>query len=140
MSAPLDEHATAVTILTSELQDYFGIAEDALPCAVIVCTWEREVMVVGLNRRITVYGLFKHVKPVLEPELSQFNNAKAKLDACADGVDRAQAELNAARRRVRAWSLAVAARKDWTDRRVPLTRELTDLATDVDAETAEWCR
>lgn len=137
---PVDKHATAVTNAATELQEYFGIAEEALPCAVIVCTREQQVVVVGLSRRITVYGLLKHMKSVLGPQLARLNRARADLQVCARKADRAKAELAAARHRASAWRTAVAARKEWADRRAALTVELTDLAAGVGADTAALCR
>ncbi|WP_027943419.1 hypothetical protein [Amycolatopsis taiwanensis] len=137
---PLDEHATAVTTVATELQEYFGIAEETLPCAVIVCTAEQQVVVVGLNRRITLYGLLKHVKSELEPQLARLNRARAEMEPYVAERQQALAELAEAERRAAAWRSAVAARKEWVKRREQLAAELTDLAADVDADTAALCR
>lgn len=138
---PVEEHATAVTVVATELQEYFGIPEDLLPCAVVACTRERQVVVVGLSRRITVYGLLKQVKSRLDPQLARLNQIRAELAAhLPDETDPVSAELAAAQRRAGVWRAAVAARREWVDRRTGLAGELTDLAADVDADTAALCR
>lgn len=137
---PVDEHAIAVTTIATALQEYFGIAEEALPCAVIACTSQRQVVVVGLNRRITVYGLLKQVKSLLEPELARLHRGLSDLEACAEELARAKADLAVARGLTRAWRTAVVAHQEWADRRARLARELLDLATHVEADTAALCR
>ncbi|HET6707088.1 hypothetical protein [Amycolatopsis sp.] len=144
---PLADHATAVTTVATQLQEYFGLTEAILPCAVIVCTREREVVVVGLSRRVTLYGLLKQVKSELEPALARLNRARAELaahDKAMAPLDaeraRAQAALSAARQRAATWRAAVVARRDWAGRRAQLAGELRDLAADVDANTAAQFR
>lgn len=136
----VEAHATAVTTFATELQEYFGIAEQTLPCVVIVCTRERQVVVVGLTRQITVYGLLKHVKSVLEPHLARLNQVRAELERCSAELDSARAELAEARRRASAWHTALAAHEEWVDRRARLAVELTALAADADANTAQLLR
>lgn len=136
----IEEHATAVTTAATELQEYFGIAEDTPPCAVIMCTKERHIVVVRLSRQVTLYSLLKQVKSVLDPELARLNRARAELDASSGEAQRAEAEFAAARRRASARRTAVAARKEWDDRRAQLAGELTDLAEDTATDTASLCR
>ncbi|MFI6505801.1 hypothetical protein [Nonomuraea typhae] len=137
---PIDEHATAVTAVATELQEYFGIAEDALPCVVIVCTREQQAVVIGLNRRITVYGLLRHVKSALEPQLAWLNQISAELDVIAREKREAEDEHYAAVRRANEWRTALSSSQEWANRRQGLAEELVDFAADVDTHIASSCR
>ncbi|WP_344163833.1 hypothetical protein [Kribbella yunnanensis] len=136
----VDRHSRAVSSVATELQEYFGIAEDFLPCAVIVCTRERQAVAVRLDRQVTVYGLLKTVKSWLDPELARFAHASAQLEACADELGPAAAELAEANRRARSWFKATREHREWLEQREQVAGELETLATDVTAETAALCR
>ncbi|MEV6190596.1 hypothetical protein ACIP28_31280 [Streptomyces albidoflavus] len=73
------EHESAVTRVATQLQEFFGISESLLPCAVIVEPRERRVFVVGLTDRITLYGLLKEVKIAMEPGIARINRARAEV-------------------------------------------------------------
>lgn len=86
------EHGSAVTRVATELQEFFGISESLLPCAVVVEPRERRVFAVGLTERITLYGLLKELKIAMEPGIARVNQARSE-------VARAREDLAGRRRR-----------------------------------------
>ncbi|CAM5291609.1 putative protein OS=Streptomyces gougerotii OX=53448 GN=GCM10010227_54540 PE=4 SV=1 [Streptomyces diastaticus subsp. diastaticus] len=86
------EHGSAVTRVATELQEFFGISESLLPCAVVVEPRERRVFAVGLTERTTLYGLLKELKIAMEPGIARVNQARSE-------VARAREDLAGRRRR-----------------------------------------
>ncbi|MEU4574663.1 hypothetical protein [Nonomuraea sp. NPDC023979] len=136
----IGEHAAAVTTIATELQEYFGLAEDALPCALIVCTKQQQVIAIGLSSKITLYEVLKRMKSALEPQLARLNRATAEVNASNREKLRAESEYDAAAHRASTWRRAVAECKDRAERRAWVGKKLTDLAGDVEADIATLCR
>jgi hypothetical protein len=127
---PRDEqaHRSVVTRNATELQEFFGISESFMPCAVIVAPQERVAFAVQLANTVTMYGLLKQLKVAMEPAVTRINQAEGELADARQAWHRGQRALQ-----------ELAEAQEWSESRHRLARQLTDAAAQVDSDAAQLC-
>jgi hypothetical protein len=132
------EHAVAVTTVATQLQEYFGIAETMLPCAVVVCPGEQTHVAVALGRRTTVYAFLKEVKTELDPVLARVRQAGAEGERAARVTVAEHRHLHALRTQAGVRRNAESERREQEENRVRLAVELRAVDGDERATECRW--
>jgi hypothetical protein len=122
------EHRSVVTNTATQLQEFFGISESFLPCAVIVAPQERAAFAVQLAKPVTMYGLLKQLKVAMEPVVTRINQTEAELAATRQDWHRGQRALQ-----------ELSEAHESSERRGRLARQLTDAADQMDSDTVQLC-
>lgn len=126
------DHGNSLTHATTAFQNFFGIAESLLPCAVIVSLRDKEAFAIQLTGRLTVYQLLKHIKMEIEPVAAQINQKEAEVSA-------AESKLAAAHYRYLVTHRAEAIYREWDEHRAQVADRLTEAATQRTGEDRELC-
>ncbi|MFJ9625111.1 hypothetical protein [Streptomyces sp. NPDC101181] len=116
------DHQGDLTRTVSDMQAFFGISEVLLPCAVVVCLSEQQVIAVALEDDDSVYGLLKQAKSQAEGHLAELRRYDADITTAEGELRTARApfDSNMAEAR-RAATAAIrgadSARRAWHDER-----------------------
>ncbi|SFW74816.1 hypothetical protein [Amycolatopsis australiensis] len=127
-----DTHTTAV----NDLQEFFGIPESLLPCAVIVSLHETSALCVALDDESSMYRLLKSIKAEIEPATARISRKEQEL-----------VEAKAARARIRneqkigeLRATLATLQAQWTDQKLQLAADLDATAGDLADDDATRCR
>ncbi|RLL69425.1 hypothetical protein [Streptomyces sp. Z26] len=90
---PVD-HQSDLTRTVSDMQEFFGISEALLPCAVVVCLSEQQAVAVALENDDSVYGLLKQTKSQAEDHLAELRRYDADIAAAEDELRIARVPLD----------------------------------------------
>jgi hypothetical protein len=106
-TASVRRHQDAHTTVVGDMQEFFGISESLLPCAVIVSLHEKSAQCVALDDESSMYRLLKSIKAEIEPvttrisqkerELAEAKTARARLRN-QQKIDQLQGSLSALNR------------------------------------------
>jgi hypothetical protein len=130
-TASVRRHQDAHTTVVGDMQEFFGISESLLPCAVIVSLHEKSMQCVALDDDSSMYRLLKSIKAEIEPVTTRISRTEQQL-AEAKAV-RAQFRNEQKIENLR--SSMAALNRQWADVKGYLVRDLEDagLTGDDDA-------
>ncbi|HVQ93573.1 MAG TPA: hypothetical protein VMU51_21225 [Mycobacteriales bacterium] len=126
------DHQDSLTQVATVFQNFFGITESLLPCAVIVALREKEAFVIRLTGMLTGYRLLKYIKMRIEPVATRINQKETEIEA-------AKSALAAAHYRYLATHRAEAVYREWDEHRAEAADKLAEAAARRTGEAHELC-